>query len=118
MEFALFYGLNVLWNASAFAKAILILGSMIGAISVLWIGADGDEADWRPVAKIAETVKWPVIGLVLLVVMTPSKNDLYFIAGGGLTLMAAQNKEVQKLPDNAVKAVNSFLERLAEEKQQ
>lgn len=43
--------------------------------------------------------------------MIPSKDELYAIYGVGTVLdYAKSSKEVQKLPDNAVKALNIYLE--------
>ena len=46
-----------------------------------------------------------------LCVLIPSKNELYAIYGiGSIIDYAKDSKEVQKLPDNAVKALNAYLE--------
>ena len=43
--------------------------------------------------------------------MIPSRDELYEIYGVGTVLdYAKSSKEVQKLPDNAVKALNIYLE--------
>ena len=45
--------------------------------------------------------------------MVPSKEELYAIYGVGPIIDYAKgSKEVQKLPDNAVKALNVYLENI------
>lgn len=60
------------------------------------------------------------IGLVVslaLCVIIPSKSELYAIYGvGSIIDYAKDSKEVQKLPDNAVKALNAYLENIQKEK--
>ena len=51
-----------------------------------------------------------------LYVLIPSKNELYAIYGVGSVIdYAKSSKEVQKLPDNAVKALNVYLENIQKE---
>ncbi|MFW0776289.1 MAG: hypothetical protein ACN2B6_01035 [Rickettsiales bacterium] len=120
MEFALFYGLSVLWNLADISEVALILAALAAPVGVVWLFIFADIQGWEDgeavsmAKKAYKTAKLPLVIATVLIVITPSKDDLYFIAGGGLTLMAAQNEEVQKLPENTVKAVNSFLERVAE----
>lgn len=61
-----------------------------------------------------KTFKLCYIGIVAsltLCVLIPSRNELYAIYGVGSVIDYAKNsKEVQKLPDNAVKALNVYLE--------
>lgn len=63
-----------------------------------------------------KTFKVCCIGLVVslaLCVIVPSKSELYAIYGIGSVLdYAKDSKEVQKLPDNAVKALNVYLENI------
>lgn len=48
-------------------------------------------------------------------IMVPSKDDLYAIYGVGSVIDYAKgSKEVQKFPDNAVKALNVWLENIQE----
>lgn len=68
---------------------------------------DEDEPNKKP-------FKISLIGAIVsftLYVLVPSKNELYTIYGIGSAIDYAKNsKEVQKLPDNAVKALNAYLE--------
>lgn len=121
MEFALFYGLSVLWNLVGISKVALVMAAIAAPVGLFWLFMFADVNNWEEgkaadmAKKACKAAKLPLIIATVLIVITPSKNDLYFIAGGGLTLMAAQNEEVQKLPENAVKAVNTFLERVSEQ---
>lgn len=50
----------------------------------------------------------------VLCVLTPSTNQCYAIFGVGATLhYVNHSEEVQRIPDNAMKAVNRYLESLA-----
>lgn len=54
--------------------------------------------------------------LLPLYILIPSKTELYAIYGVGTVLdYAKSSKEVQKLPDNAVKALNIYLENIQKE---
>lgn len=54
---------------------------------------------------------------ILMTAFIPSKEQLYVIYGVGTVIDYAKgSKEVQKLPDNAVKALNMWLENVNKEK--
>lgn len=56
----------------------------------------------------------PAFIIMMLAVLTPSSNQCYAIFGVGATLhYVNHSEEVQKIPDNAMKAVNRYLESLA-----
>lgn len=56
----------------------------------------------------------PAFIIMMLAVLTPSTNQCYAIFGVGATLhYVNHSEEVQKIPDNAMKAVNRYLESLA-----
>ena len=57
-----------------------------------------------------------IISLIVNI-MVPSKEELYAIYGVGTVIDYAKgSKEVQKLPDNAVKALNVWLENVNKDK--
>lgn len=54
---------------------------------------------------------------LLIVLLTPSTEELYVIYGVGTVIDYAKgSKEVQKLPDNTVKALNVWLENVNKDK--
>lgn len=54
---------------------------------------------------------------ILILVFVPSTNQLYTIYGVGTVIDYTKgSKEVQKLPDNAVKALNVWLENVNKDK--
>lgn len=54
---------------------------------------------------------------LLIVIFAPSTKELYAIYGVGTAIdYAKDNKEVQKLPNNAVKALNVWLENVNKDK--
>lgn len=56
----------------------------------------------------------PTAIAVVLYVLTPSTNQCYAIFGVGATLhYVNHSEEVQRIPDNVMKAVNRYLESLA-----
>lgn len=56
----------------------------------------------------------PTAIAAVLCVLTPSTNQCYAIFGVGATLhYVNHSEEVQRIPDNAMKAVNRYLESLA-----
>lgn len=56
----------------------------------------------------------PTAIAAVLCVLTPSTNQCYAIFGVGATLhYVNHSEEVQRIPDNAMKAVNCYLESLA-----
>lgn len=58
--------------------------------------------------------KWLILCAVLIC-LTPSRSDLYFIAGGAVAISISQSEEAKKLPDAALKALLNFLETLSTE---
>ena len=61
-----------------------------------------------------KTVMVPAFIFVMLGIAIPSTNQCYAIFGVGATLhYVNHSEEVQKIPDNAMKAVNRYLESLA-----
>jgi CRISPR/Cas system-associated protein Cas10 (large subunit of type III CRISPR-Cas system) len=58
--------------------------------------------------------KWIGIAFLtsaVLFVFTPNKKEMLMIYGGGTIIDYIQNnKELQKIPDNVVKALNKWLE--------
>ena len=116
MEFFLIYLFTVATKATGLAQGYLIVLAIVVAIAAIFGGLAVLLEEWSKGPELAATAyKWlkvPTLIAALIFLLTPSKEDIYFIAGGGLSLMAAQNEEVQKMPINAAKAVNRFLERL------
>lgn len=61
-----------------------------------------------------KSVLVPACIAMVLAILTPSTNQCYAIFGVGATLhYVNHSEEVQKIPDNAMKAVNRYLESLA-----
>ena len=91
----------------------------IGA-SIFWVVAWLHEADPDEDPEFATFSKWTkraiITALSLLVVSTfyPSREDLAWMFGGATVYSLTQNEEAQKLPDNVLKAANTFLEGISE----
>ena len=101
------YWITVLGNISALAPVTFSLF----AVFLFFLYLDFFVRDATKSNK--KTFKLCYIGIVAslaLCVLIPSKNELYAIYGVGSVIDYAKNsKEVQKLPDNAVKALNVYL---------
>lgn len=64
----------------------------------------------KKVCKISFILMWISLAIGVLI---PPKTELYAIYGVGSVIDYTKNsKEVQKLPDNAVKALNVYLENI------
>lgn len=109
------YWITVLGNISAFAPVTFSLF----AVFLFFLYLDGFVRDATKSNK-KKTFKLCYIGIVTslaLCVLVPSKNELYAIYRVGSVIDYVKNsKEVQKLPDNAVKALNIRLENVNKEK--
>ena len=102
------YWLTILGNISSLA--VLAAAFFIAGCAVSLIGKMIDDD-----AKLDKKFfKASIIGMFVslaLCVLIPSKNELYAIYGiGPIIDYAKDSKEVQRLPDNAVKALNVYLE--------
>lgn len=76
-----------------------------------------DEMRKKKASKIAKKCLLYSILPFLIVTFIPSAKQLYAIYGVGTVIdYAKENKEVQKLPDNAVKALNVWLENTNKDK--
>lgn len=105
------YWLTVLGNISLIA-AIAAGLFLFGCVMLLVKKIIDDD-----LSKLNEKgIKISLIGLfasLVLCVLIPPKTELYAIYGVGSVIDYAKNsKEVQKLPDNAVKALNVYLENI------
>lgn len=102
------YWLTIIGNINTIAAVALTVFVIICLVTFL----EKDEV--YPNKKICKIYKISFIGILMslvLCIIIPSKDDLYAIYGVGSVLDYAKNsKEVQKLPDNAVKALNIYLE--------
>ena len=100
------YWLTILGNISslaALAAAFFIAGCAASLI-------DDDAKLDKKICKASIIGMFVSLALCMLI---PSKNELYAIYGVGSVIDYAKNsKEVQKLPDNAVKALNVYLENM------
>lgn len=118
------YWITVLGNLSVLAAIVLaVLLAIAGGLGIyilLCISAPYDDHDSAYKEYIFKIEKRLLISLIIPILMTafiPSKEQLYVIYGVGTVVDYAKgSKEVQKLPDNAVKALNMWLENVNKEK--
>lgn len=95
---------------------LLSVGSGAGIFAI--INSPDDEDDYvKKAFKIAKKCLLYSIIPLLMVTFIPSTKQLYAIYGVGTVIdYAKESKEVQKLPDNAVKALNVWLENVNKDK--
>lgn len=106
----------ILWLCSIASSVhnMLIIAGIAGAMAygITW-GIRSDCQYDNPQPK----KRWFVLPLMSIFfgVITPMTSDCYMIFGVGKTLEYVTNsEEVKKLPDNAVKAINYYLEGIPE----
>lgn len=98
--------------------AFLVFGFIVWAVSKCDDSSEKDKEFYskhvRLKAKIALAI---AIVSVLLLVALPTREEAFLIYGGGTVIDYVQNnEEVKKIPDNAVKALNTWLETIHEDK--
>lgn len=101
------YWLTILGHLSCIAVLIFCV-SLIACFATL---SEFFDKDGNPIVKKICKISF-ICSLISLAisVLVPSKNELYAIYGVGSVIDYAKNsKEVQKLPDNAIKALNVYL---------
>lgn len=118
------YWITVLGNLSVLAAILLGIVIVCAAFIGIHILVDSscimDEYDKASIKKATKIEKKLLIFSIIPILMTafiPSKEQLYVIYGVGTVVDYAKgSKEVQKLPDNVVKALNMWLENVNKEK--
>lgn len=95
--------------------AIISTGCLIVGVITRY----GEEFSNKEKKAARKWIKYSLAILILSViakVFTPSTKDAYIIYGVGNTIdYLKSSKEAKKLPDNALKALNSYLESIREE---
>ena len=108
------YWLTVLGNLGSLTSVVFCIFAVSLCVLSLFSCFDND---WSKSNK--KTFKIILIGVfvsLVLCVLIPSRNELYEIYGVGTVIdYAKDSKEVQKLPDNTVKALNVYLENIQKE---
>ncbi len=105
------------WALVLLTVAILLLGTY-ALVTVADAYADEEDkvkahTSYKLVGKLALCSIIPI----LILTFVPSTKQLYTIYGVGTVIDYAKgSKEVQKLPDNAVKALNVWLENVNKDK--
>lgn len=107
-----------------FTAICLIIGIILIFLKLVEMGNGFDSKQETETAKIflkymGGCLKYFIIGGIFWIsaVCIPSTNDAYAIFGVGATLNYLNNSaEAKKIPDNALKAVNYYLESIIPEK--
>lgn len=114
MEYFILYLCSI---ADSLHNFFLIIGIIILIVLVIIIGAFGSLFTESNMFKEALKNKgWIVVGLIFtfLGVIIPTTNQCYAIFGVGTVLNYVNNSdEAKQIPENAMKAVNRYLESLA-----
>lgn len=108
------YWITVLGNISTVAAVSCCMFAAFGFVSLFeFFGYPfGVEKSKSNKKKFKIWFIGELVSLALCILI-PSKNELYAIYGVGSVIdYAKTSKEAQKLPDNAVKALNVYLENM------
>lgn len=93
---------------------LLLIGSVIAYCISVAMELDGEEKMAKALRPMGSRgIFWSVNAILFLSlgsVLSPDEKQIYTIAGG---YVATNTKDVAKLPDNIVKAANSWLEKAA-----
>ena len=113
------YWITVLGNLNIVAQVALFLFLVAAFFTGICTKIDESEGDKssRALIKAFRISSISTIIAFLMVLFIPSTEQLYAIYGVGTVIDYAKgSKEVQKLPDNAVKALNMWLENVNKDK--
>lgn len=115
------YWITILGNIRDIGQILLIilLSVVVSSIffGIIYCQDDEEEDHVKKAIKIAKKCLLYSILPLLMVVFIPSTKQLYAIYGVGTVIDYAKgSKEVQKLSDNAVKALNMWLENVNKDK--
>ena len=112
------YWITVIGKINIIAQVALFVALFVFFVIafITWICADinkgEDDKTSHILFKTFRICSVSFIVTLLIVLFTPSTQQLYAIYGVGTVIDYAKgSKEVQKLPDNAVKALNIWLEK-------
>lgn len=109
------YWITILGNLNILGQVLLaillIVASSTGIFGMVNSQDGKCDDEVKKALKIAKKCLLYSIIPLLMVTFIPSEKQLYTIYGVGTVIDYTKNsKEVQKLPDNAVKALNVWLE--------
>lgn len=120
------YWITVLGNLYTLGRVLLIILLVVACSIICGIGIYAlvnfpfikeDEIRIKKAFNIVKKSLLYSILPLLIVTFVPSTKQLYAIYGIGTIIDYAKgNKEIQKLPNNAVKALNVWLENVNKEK--
>lgn len=124
MEYWILYLCSIANSVRTLLMVLSIVGLIISVISFFMFICNSQCDDCCNKVCMAKGLKAsgmrrrhfiiPTVIVAVLCTLTPSTNQCYAIFGVGATLhYVNHSKEVQKIPDNAMKAVNRYLESLA-----
>lgn len=98
--------------ADSFTAFFGIIGGIFGVSSIVYFFY------WADCGKGPYKIKYPIISItfILLAMLIPSTKTCYLILGMTETVeYISNNEEIKKLPDNAIKALNYWLEEQVKE---
>lgn len=112
------YWITVIGKLGIVAQVTSFCFLVVAIITGICAGINKGEDDKTSHALFKVFRRSSIAGIIslLIVLFTPSTQQLYAIYGVGTVIDYAKgSKEVQKLPDNAVKALNVWLENVSKE---
>lgn len=116
----LLYLYTVLTGLSYLAASIIFLLAIASAFFIALLATDYEKNNIKVQEAFNKVFKKPLKWLlpicIAIVLLVPTKDELYFIVGGSALITVGTTEEAKKLPDNVLKAANTFLEKLQENK--
>ena len=112
------YWITVIGKINIVAQVAVFCFFVVAVITGICAGINKGEDDEASHALFKIFRRNSIVTLIslLIAIFAPSTKELYAIYGVGTVIdYAKDNKEVQKLPNNAVKALNIWLENVNKE---
>lgn len=119
------YFLTLLGKLNSLLQAVLGISlAFVVFAFICWAVSKCSDADTKDKEFYSKYVRLKAkvalamaIVSTLLLVALPTKEEAFLIYGGGTVIDYVQNnEEVKKIPDNAVKALNTWLESVQKDK--
>ena len=98
-------------------QIMLIITAICAVFGIIFLPMALNLMDVRDFTWVRPTIKGVIIGygiFIALYLITPSKSTMYAIAASQMGEQLSQNKEVQGISNDAVKALHQWIKRQIE----
>lgn len=108
-----FFG-STFWGLFLFILVVGSFGLTIHGSDIEYSNDDKKAAFGKFTGKCIKGAITVIITAFICTTIVPSKKDAAYIFGIGLGLKAMNNEQMQKVPDNAARLINAYLEEAAD----